>query len=769
MIIASMLIASSVNMLYTTTTALDEFKKISNVADNIIMTMSDKENEKKLENWANSSDKVKSISSEDSLVVTADDITIPSQYEKLEDTTTLILSKIPKKYNLIFNQNDESFTLETGEIALPMVIKESTGIQLGDKVKVKLGDYQKEFTLKHYIKDIVFGSGLMSSKRIMLSDNDFNDFFKLENKVPIKFWSVIKNEAASYDDVERDFSKTSIRTVSNFNSDTVSFTYIMDLITAAVMIVVSIFLILISFLILRFTIVFTIEEDYKEIGIMKAIGLKNKGIKSIYMVKYFALALVGGSIGFMTSIPFTGYLMSGISTHIMMKTSLISYILSIVSVVFIILVIIGFCYMCTRKINKFTAIDAIRHGSTGERFSISRKLTLHKMKHLSTPIYLAFSDLICGFKKFIILMITFILGTVIIIIPINIINTLSSNDIITLFGLGKTDFNIGAGSFTVNYLNSSIDNLLEDIQKIEQKMKQEGVEVKLHPELSFSTKIYADNPDESKTIFSSQAYNYSTDNYTYLNGTAPKLENEIAITTVAAEYFKVGLGDTLNCTIGVNNRQFIVTALYQSMNSMGYTVRFTEGNKLNVKDCSGFTVYGEISNKNINKEEAINILKSKFPELKIKDSKEYLDGFMGSTISALGLTKNIILVVVLGVNFLITCLLVRMLITKELPEIAVLKSNGFKNKDIRKWQASRIAIILIISVLIGTLLANLSGGFLTSGIFRMMGATQITLKIEPLQVFVIYPIIILIVTMLAVLTSLGQARKTNIWEINNQE
>jgi len=771
MIIASMLIASSVNMLYTTTTALDNFKKVSNTVDNMILTYYDEENDKKMEEWATSSDKVKSISYDEMISVTADDITLPMQCKELSDNQNMFtLAKIPEKYNLVFNQNDEAFKLKAGEVAIPLLMKEKTGIKLGDKIKFKVYDCEKEFTVKHYVKEVTFGSELLGIKRIIISDIDYKDLYKTENKTTIKLWSIIKNQDATYEDVEKDYSKTSINSIYAFNSSLVTFSYFMDLMTAAIMIVLSIFLILISFLILRFTIIFTIKEDYKEIGIMKAIGLKNKGIKSIYMAKYFALALVGGGIGFIASIPFASYLMDSISTHIMMKATRLNYVLSVISVVFIIFITVGFCYMCTRKINKLSAIDAIRQGSTGERFSVSRKLKLHKMQHISTPIYLALSDLIGGFKKFIILMITFILGTAIIIIPINLINTMSSSEVITLFGLPKTtDFFIGASSFLEKYMSSSIGDLAKDLSKIEQKAKDEGVNIKIYPEINFYSKIYADNPDEGKNIRSLQSFDFSTDNYAYLSGTAPKLENEIAISTKVAEYFEIGLGDTINCSIQDNTDQFIVTATYQSMNNTGYSVRLSEMHEFNLKDSSGIQVFGEINDKDIDKEEVIKTLIDQFPELDIKSTSEYIGQNFGSSTEQLGMLKNIILVIVLGINFLITCLLVRMLITKEISEIAVLKSTGFKDKDIRKWQTARIAIILIISVMLGTLIANLTGDRLATIVFNMMGITQMKLLIEPLQVFVIYPIIILVVTMLAVLVSLGQVRKTNIWEINNQE
>lgn len=769
MITASMLIAGSVNMLYSSTTALENFKRVSNTPDNIIITYSNSRINSQMKEWTDKSNMIQKIASEEVLFVTADDITLPSQHGKLTDEETLALARNPKDYNLVFDENDQLFEIKPGEVALPIIFKGKLGIKVGEELSIKLGKIEKKLVLKTYVKDVLFGSELMGLKRIILSDKDYEDYYNSDQNLVLEVWSIIKNDNISYEDIDKDFGKTSISSISTLNSELVSFTYIMDLITAVIMIIVSIFLILISFLILRFTIVFTVEEDYKEIGIMKAIGLKNNGIKRIYMVKYLALSLFGGILGFIASIPLSLYLLASISQRIIIKTSLINYILSAISVIFIILITSGFCYLCTRKINNLSAIDAIRQGSNGERFSVSKKLKLHRMKHISTPVYLALSDIISGFRRFKILIITFILGTAIIIIPINIINTLNSNGILSLFGLGNIDFRIGSNSFSVQYMSKGIDALMKDINQIEQQAEQKGVKISIYPDLSFMTKIYSDNPDHSKSILSFKAVGYPSENYTYLIGTPPKLENEIAISDIVAEYFGVSPGDTINCSIDGQWKQFIITATYQIMNNLGYAVRYSDAFELGLDKCSGFMLFGEVLDEKINKTEAVNILKDSFPELGVTTSEEYIDTLIGSVLVQLNLVKNIILVIVLGINFLITSLLVRMLLTKEIPEVALLKAIGFRDKYIWKWQAVRIVVILIVSVILGALIANLTGGFLTSGVFKMMGATKIELVIEPIQVFLIYPLIILLITMAAVFVSLGRVKKTNIWEINNQE
>ena len=78
----------------------------------------------------------------------------------------------------------------------------------------------------------------------------------------------------------------------------------MSVLVAALLMIVSICLILVAFVVLRFTIHFTLEEEFREIGVMKAIGINNGTIRGLYLVKYFVIAVIGALLGFICSIPF---------------------------------------------------------------------------------------------------------------------------------------------------------------------------------------------------------------------------------------------------------------------------------------------------------------------------------------------------------------------------------------------------------------------------------------------------------------------------------
>lgn len=92
----------------------------------------------------------------------------------------------------------------------------------------------------------------------------------------------------------------------------------------------------------------------------------------------------------------------------------------------------------------------------------------------------------------------------------------------------------------------------------------------------------------------------------------------------------------------------------------------------------------------------------------------------------------------LGVASLITILFFKMLITKELRQITIMRSLGFTLKQIRIQYMTRALLILSISVVIGTLLSNLLGGSLAG--FIIPGISNMTLAVNPFISYLLCPL-----------------------------
>ena len=131
--------------------------------------------------------------------------------------------------------------------------------------------------------------------------------------------------------------------------------------------------------------------------------------------------------------------------------------------------------------------------------------------------------------------------------------------------------------------------------------------------------------------------------------------------------------------------------------------------------------------------------------------------------------KMLILGIVLSINMLVAVLMVKSFITREKNEIALLKAIGFKNVLLTLWQTMRIGIVLLVSVMTGVLLSSPLTTLIVMPIFRIMGAYSIEFEIRPLEVYGIFPLIVLSLTALAAFISAQGLRKITSAEILNNE
>ena len=109
------------------------------------------------------------------------------------------------------------------------------------------------------------------------------------------------------------------------------------------------------------------------------------------------------------------------------------------------------------------------------------------------------------------------------------------------------------------------------------------------------------------------------------------------------------------------------------------------------------------------------------------------------------------------------------MMAKERGDIALLKSIGFSNREIRAWQIERVMLILVTAIVSGALLSKLLAPYTMGPIFAMLGANKIQLEVKPLETYVIYPLILLIVTGLAACLCSYEVKKVDAREVNNVE
>ncbi len=766
-ILATTFLASSVNNLMAISKSVDYFMDKAKTPDYIISAYDRGENEE-LENWLNTSKTIKSYDIDRSTMLSKDNIKLErnGSIEDFEPFGEIQLQTQPKKYGKLLDDSGEEINLKKGEIAFSSAEKSKNNLKIGDKVIITMGNVKKEFSIAKFTKDAIFGSSMMEIKRVIISEEDYAPYKALQQAGAVNSYYVMSQDTVK---LEKEFNSLSCNTIINFDKTMINNTFILDMVPSGVLIIVSFCLILIAFLILRFTIVFTLQDDFKEIGIMKAIGLKNFDIKKIYLIKYLGITVVGAAAGFAASFPFGNIFLKQPKSNILMEASSGNIFINIACSVFIVLIVLIFCYTCTRKLNKFSAIAAIRNGSNGESFKGNRRLKLKNYKNGSVPTFIALNDILSNMKRYAVLILTFCIGTILIIIPLNTINTFKDGSIIKIFGMNYSDVLIETDRMDKYITGSSKEEYLKDMEALSESFKNSGIDMKLYGGVMYRLKFYTKDKDNILPLMALQSIECDNNNYNMLKGKMPELENEAALTEIVAQKLKVSIGDTIYVQIGKENKELIVTGLYESMTNMGQSVRISPKMNVDFKYLASIFPFQGNFQENKDPKVLIDKLKTSYPSYSFKDSQEYISKYTGSTLDQVDIMKNLIVLIVICINALITILMMKIFITKEKGEIAMLKSVGFRDCSIRFWQSARISLVLATAIILGIILSNILGPLGIGKVFTVMGVHNITIKVKALEVYVLYPVILLVVTTCIAYLSAGAVKKVDLKEINNME
>lgn len=757
-VLAATFIAGSVNNMVTIMSALDTFFEKAEVP-NYLLSFADEGEARQFEQFA----KQEHYSIRQQEVIQIDPKKMEKEDGEMDYNNTVVISRIGDSVRIFDSYDQEVTHINDGEIYFAVKVLESEQLQVKDHVRIAVNGKEGRFAVAGGVRDALFASEMAGMTRVFVSDKDYSYFDAAEAEH--LYLTCIYTEDETFSEK---FNKLGLNVVMEIAQDEIRLLYMVDMVISAVMIVVSICLILISLVILRFTIHFTMSEEFREIGVMKAIGIANRKIRGLYVVKYFAISLVGGGVGLMLSIPFGRLMLGNLSRNIMMETEG-NFIWNALCAAAVAGVVVLFGYSCTRKIKWFSPMDAIRGGENGERYSRKGVLSLGRSR-LPAVAFLALNDILSGIRRYVALILIFMIGILLVIIPVNVMNTLQSDHLLTWFSMAPCEHVISKEQLF--NANSNHRVLIQDqLNEISAQLSDHGIRAEVYEEVLFRMSILFKDKQESSLAFQGIG-DITADRYVYLEGSAPQDADEVGISHLIAARLGAQIGDTVSIQCGNEQRSYLVTAIFQTMNNLGEGIRFSEKEELDYRFVFGsFGIQIRYTDDPDNKrlEQRKEQLKDWFSDYEVYTAGEYVNEMIGDISGQLKGMKYLILTVVLCINMLVTVLMVKSFLTKEKGEIAMLKAIGFKNVSLAVWQTLRIGMVLFISSVIGTALSTPISHLCVTPIFQMMGAQSIAFDIRPMEVYVRYPLVVFAVTVTAGMCAAMQVKKIAASDASNLE
>lgn len=753
-ILASMFVSSGVNNIISVTTALDDYLEMADAPDYFAMIMN-KSGGIDTSGILNSADLVESFSKEKVLLMVSNNITFEDESKTVSSINPILLqSDGDISMNYILDGGGILQSVKSGEFYMTAGAAEDMGLEIGDKMTVKLGGVSCVFTFAGGFRDAVLGSTGIAMQRYIISAGDFEKFLSAENVEQFYGGELVYIRAS---DIEKLISEIKPLIDSAFyagDKALVKFSYVFDMMVVGVLLVVSLVLVAVALVILRFTIAFTLSEEFREIGVMKAIGIRSLKIRGLYLVKYAALSVIGTMAGLALSFPFGELLVSAAPSSIIISNQNAA-VSNVICAGCMVGVIMLFCYSCTGKVGKMSPIDAVRNGQTGERFRKKSMMSLGKSKLPAAP-FLALNDCLSSPKRFGIITFAFFLCLSLLLVLSTTVSTAKGGTLFSIFGLA--DFDISAKGEVMELMpENGHEKLKEYLLDMEETLARNGMPARCMQEMTFRLPVSHGENESGITIY--QGTGTTVDMYEYIEGTPPQSVGEAALTRLSADRLKADIGDTITMKTIDGDKELMITAIFQSMSNMGEGVRLHEDEEIDYIQAQS-ALFTQIKFTDAPDQKEIARRKEKirklYPELDDVSNRAESISTLLKVVDTIDAVKQMVVVLTFILAVLITMLMERSFIVKEQGETALMKAIGIRNGKIYAYHTLRFAFVGCMTVIAAELFALPLTHLFIDPIFRMMGSARaLDYVINPFEMFLAFPLVILTATAVsAFLTSL---------------
>ena len=630
------------------------------------------------------------------------------------------------EFDYLIDMNGNIAAVPYGEVFAPACYKNEYGINIGDTMKCE--DFS--LTVTGFIRDSQMNSMMASSKRFLVNDAQYEELkaigdeeylieFKIKDGYDINAFSTSYSDAGLPANGPT-ITSTLIKIVNAMS----------DGMMILVILLVSIVVLAISIVCIRYIVLTGMEKDRREVGMMKAVGISKKDIRGFYLAKYVFLSGLGALFGVIAAAIVSKPL--GASMKELYGTSnnnITTVILTVIGTTFTETVILLSVRRNLKKTEKISAVEALRGSNT-----VRRKRNGY-----------IFIALVIAASVFLML------------VPQNIASTIGSEKFVTYMGIGNAQVRMDV---------RQCDDIAGESLKLLETVKRDD-RVKLYSLMQTKSKRAMLNDGTVLNLLVEEG-DHTVFSLNYLSGSAPVNNGEIALSSINASELSLNVGDglTLECDNGYE--AYTVCGIYSDITNGGKTAKIAKDTSV----LSNGKIMWSILYVELNDGEDLDNwigeyreLTSKSGSVKIVDIKQYMIGTYGHTINRIKLASGVSVVSACLIILIVVLLFVRLTIWQERGNNSLKKALGITDKLIRAGYMKKTLIYIFAGIVAGIILGITAGESISGALLGLLGANGFKFILDPKMVFVLIPIEALLASVAAVRISLCEIDKIKAVEV----
>ncbi|MCR5807531.1 MAG: FtsX-like permease family protein [Oscillospiraceae bacterium] len=694
------------------------------------------------------------------------------------------LSAQPMEMDLVYDENARPFYVENGCIAVPRQFANQVGIKVGDTMRItsQMGRVY-EFTVSIIHKDATKEWDC----RLMLSDGDFEKM--LEDSPHIVDFVYIRNESWDigsnlfdrqlmfdlYDYIRQDREIDDHLEFAMLDGHTDSNNAIVSLVLSIFTTAVSFLLFVIILLTLRFSIHTAIKKEERELGIMKALGADSFSFRWLFAAKYIAFAVIGGIIGVFIGVPAGRYLIDRFFENMSYAISGVDIVVAAVATASITVFVILYILVSLRRIDKISVMDAITGENRSESIGRKNRFMLTKRKKMSVPFFLALSDIFTKLRRYIMLLIAFTAGSLMVMLTVQLRDTMISKDFLTNY-YDYTDLDFGLDSTPDFWKKMTLDTGRPDIAEysVNEAFRKNNIPAELDVAYYSYANIVTDGKKSNVQMVS------GTDPAKIRmikGGQPPVLTNEIMIDKFTADSLGYNIGDT----IYIEYEKYDVDRLYTKLTTdsfviTGFVDRLSNFNNSEVYMSADFNdapsmgchfMGFRIDAPRAEKAKYVEQIKALFPNNTVEPLEA--DGnWLAMYDMLLSFIRNTVVIMTACLFAFLTLMYQSIFMKNEENETAMLKSSGFDDGSVKKWQFFRMMTLFAVSQAAAAILMPTVGTKLMSSMFSTITGLCNWKFSQGQTSCIIWVAGITVIIAIVEAIVLKGIEKTEIWRIRNE-